>query len=800
MSNSMPSEPLSERQIEILAYLAEGLTNREIASRLYLSLAGVKWNNSEIYGKLGVRNRDEAIERAIELGLLGGESDSPQPTGKHNLPESVTEFVGRKQEISDLQQLVDSKRLVTILAPGGMGKTRLSQAVARTQIGHHRDGVYFVPLAPLSSANDIVTTIAENIGFVFHGENPPTQQLVNFLKDRSMLIVLDNFEHLLDGAGLVSDIIQSTPNIKVIATSRERLNLRGETVYSLSGLEFPKWETPEDAIEYDAVKLFMQSANRARSDFELQTDELGFLARICRLTAGMPLGIELAAGWVDVLSLQQIADEIQQGIDILETDMRDVPERHRSLRATFESTWNRLTDTEQIVFGRLSVFRGGFSLESAEAVVEANARHLKKLTQKTLIQTDTNKRFAVHELLRQFGEGKLAETDELPMIQQKHATYFANFMAERKQDIKNNRQLEALDLIDADYENVRISWLYLVDQQQWEQLPKFLHSLGFYCNIRSRGQEVLNLTEYAINTIQAIPLTSVTEQILGRMMALLGWAYRNAGLSEKGTKVCTEALRIVQQYGNTEGLLETFYHSFLNTNSDQKYKNKNIILSTVQDWYRISRSMGDEYWEFVSQGRFANQLIQSGDYTDGLALAEQVLNRFPNRRGSWDILYLFIGLTYESLEQYEKAKGFYEQQLMKSERFVNASAIGISLIMLGNVLRKQYNYDEAYTHFKESLQIFNDAGFLWIIPWSLQHISQLLSDQEHMVRAIEILATIHLYPIPFNLDHLDSNTQELREELEAKLDPERFAIAWERGKSRSINDLVMEILSELRED
>ena len=157
------------------------------------------------------------------------------------LPTSVTAFVGRQRELDEIAGLLNepNTRLVTILAPGGMGKTRLALEAMRMQVGHYADGVFFVPLAPLSAASDIVTTIAENIGFRFYGENLPAQQLIDFLRERSLLLVLDNFEHLLDGAPLVVDLIQAAPGIRVLTTSRERLNLRGETVYSLSGLEFP---------------------------------------------------------------------------------------------------------------------------------------------------------------------------------------------------------------------------------------------------------------------------------------------------------------------------------------------------------------------------------------------------------------------------------------------------------------------------------------------------------------------------------------------------------------------------------
>ncbi|MEO8397602.1 MAG: LuxR C-terminal-related transcriptional regulator, partial [Chloroflexota bacterium] len=432
------SDPLTIREQEILLCMAEGLTNQEIANQLYLAERTVRWYNSQIYSKLAVGSREEAIERARALGLLATRVTAPAAAGKHHLPAQATPFVGRRDELGELAILLNDPdtRLITILAPGGMGKTRLALEVARMQLGRYADGVCFVPLAPLNAVGDIVTTIAENIGFSFFGENAPEHQLINFLSERSMLLVLDNFEHLLDGAPLVVDLIQTALSVRVLTTSRERLNLRGETIYTLRGLEFPTSETPEDALEYEAVKLFMQSAHRVRPDFKIRTDQLGYLARICRLTAGMPLGIELAAGWVDVLALEHIAAELQKGLDILETEMRDAPERQRSVRATFERTWKRLSAEEACVFMRLSVFRGGFTVEAAQVVADADVRSLRKLTNKTLVQVSPDDRHDLHELLRQFAVEKLAASGEQEQIQAKHAAFFADFMAERKQDIR----------------------------------------------------------------------------------------------------------------------------------------------------------------------------------------------------------------------------------------------------------------------------------------------------------------------------------------------------------------------------
>jgi predicted ATPase len=599
--------------------------------------------------------------------------------------------------------------------------------VSRTQIGGFVDGVYFVPLAPLSSPNDIVMTIAENIGFVFHGENPPAQQLVNFLKDRAMLLVLDNFEHLLDGAELVSDIIQSTPNIKIIVTSRERLNLRGETVYSLGGLEFPTWETPEDAMEYDAVNLFMQSARRVRSKFELHSDDLDFLARICRLTAGMPLGIELAAGWVDVLSLEQIATEIQQGIDILVTVLRDMPERHRSLRATFEQTWNRLTDDEQTVFARLSVFRGGFTLQSAEVVAEANARHLRKLAQKSLIQAETDERFTIHELLRQFGAGKLAETDELATIQAHHVQYFADFMAERKQDLKTDKELEALHLMDLEFENVRAAWLYVVNHHEWEQLPKILFSLYRYCDARARDQEIIQLFEFAMQTLNSVKSSPTVQLALARVNVYISWFYKNRKDElQKSQDMLNNAIPVLQEHDSIEDLIVA-YHGLANTGTVQTQTITNA--QSMSDLsYEFSQTLGDRYWQGRCQVETATLVSMGGDNNLALDLLNQaklILEDVGNQVQLSEVYRVKCIIMFQR-GNYQQAKEllFRRRQLIASYRMPFADAV--DLFTLGHIEMQQNNYLQAQQYLVQSLRLFWDAGYISFVLRPLYFIAILL--------------------------------------------------------------------------
>jgi predicted ATPase/DNA-binding CsgD family transcriptional regulator len=491
-ASSFP-EPLTERELEILSCLSDGLSNQEIADHLYLSVKTVRWYNSQIYSKLGVNNREAALVAAEGFGLLHDASESS--LADNNLPAQTTAFVGRQTELVEIARLLDQPdtRLITILAPGGMGKTRLALAAAERQLHHFSDGVFFVPLAPLSSPDAIVTTIVESVSFSFYSGDPPKQQLLDSLRQRHLLLVLDNFEHLLDGAPLVTEILRAAPQVKVLATSREKLNLSGETIFTISGLHFPDWETPEDALAYDAVKLFMQRTHHVRPDFELQGEHLNYLARICRLTAGMPLALVLAAGWVDVLTLKQIAGELQQGIDILETELRDVPERHRSVRVSFNYTWARLSETEREIFMKLSVFRGGFTPEAALAIAGATPRHLRKLVNKALLQILPTGRYDMHELLRQYAETHLVTAGETDVVKEAHSLYFLDFLRQREADIKGRKQIESLRAIDADRENVYAAWRWGVAHDAAEAIFEAIEALSHYAHTRTQHQFEIEL-------------------------------------------------------------------------------------------------------------------------------------------------------------------------------------------------------------------------------------------------------------------------------------------------------------------
>ncbi|MBK8025556.1 MAG: AAA family ATPase [Chloroflexi bacterium] len=331
----MPAS-LTGRERDILSLLVQGLTNGEIADHLVLSTNTVKWYVRQLLNKLGVENRRQIVARAKALNLLGTPVDVS--IRSHNLPAPTTQFFGRSDEIAQLRRLLDDKsnRLITLIAAGGMGKTRLALATAESCLAAFSDGVYFMPLSALRTPDQLLPLIADTIGLqITADQRTSQQQLAHFLRDRHLLLILDNFEHLLNGVELLIDLLEAAPHLRLLLTSRERLNVRCETLFAVGGLSYPKTVGDDGVLDYSAVQLFLECARRQNPRMSVQ--DLASVVHICQMTQGMPLAVELAAAWVGLLSPAEVAAEIGRGIDFLQTNLRDVPERQRSIIAVFRS-------------------------------------------------------------------------------------------------------------------------------------------------------------------------------------------------------------------------------------------------------------------------------------------------------------------------------------------------------------------------------------------------------------------------------------------------------------------------------
>jgi predicted ATPase/DNA-binding CsgD family transcriptional regulator len=790
-------EPLTAREREIVACLADGLSNQEIANTLHLAEKTVRWYNTQIYAKLGVDNRTEAAEVARRLGLATRADDVSTAISIHRYPTPATPFVGRQRELSQVVALLADPniRLLTILAPGGMGKTRLALEVAGTQQPHFQDGVAFVALGPLQDSDGVINAIAQSLGFTFYGETPPEQQLFDFLHGRRLLLILDNCEHLPGVAPIAADILQAAPQACILATSRERLHLQGETVYVLRGLDFPLVEGISNELDYDAIVLFVHAAHRVRPNLELRVEDVRQMAEICRLTAGMPLGIELAAGWLDALRLEDIAREVQRGIDILATDLRDVPERHRSIRATFDRTWERLSAAEQQVFMRLSVFRNGFSLEAARVVTGAGPKDLRGLANRALVQISRHNRYEIHELLRQYGAEKLAESQEQEAVLARHAVFYADFMSERKNDIRNGRQLEALEVIDPDFENIRLAWQETVVRRAWDRLPSFLHSLWFYLTLRSRSKEGMELFGEAVQIVRADPPSPPNELALGRLLVRQGWFQYEAGWQNRSLVSCDEAIRILRRHDSPEDLIAALHHRqavAMSLSRDEV----DMAVSLLQEALSISRSIGDRAWESMILFWTAISCNLRGEFAAGLPSIESGLRIAEELGDRWGLLrgYELMGVCREDEGQYEQAQQWFGRSLAIAEVFGNAFEIGQGHANMARIPLRNGDYVVAAAHLRKSMRAYWDSGYQWAEPHPLAYFARMYAAQGDPERALEVLATIDRHQISYK--RTDQISVALREELESTLAPERFAQAWDAGLRRDLSSLIVELLTE----
>jgi predicted ATPase/DNA-binding SARP family transcriptional activator len=478
-------------------------------------------------------NRQKAdAEKKIPLEKIESQ-DVSAPAQKtkitHNLPITTTPFIGRAQELGRLKELLDDPacRIVSLLGPGGSGKTRLAIQAGSTYVDGHifQDGVWFVQLAPLKHHASIIPAIQDGLKLAASfGQENPRQQIFNYLRKRQALLILDNFEHLLqpESITLITDLIQHAPHIKLLITSRERLNVQGEYLFLVEGLTTPTEEAllsgpgaGSEQVAFASIQLFEQSARRVQPSFAITNDNARIIVRICRYLQGMPLAIELAAAWVEALSVTEIHREIKRDLDFLQSELHDTPDRQRSLRAVFDTSWTKLSQPTRSTIKALSVFRSNFSREAAQAITGLSAKTLLELVNKSWIQTQKNGKYQIHELLRQFAcEALESEPVTFAQVREKYCSYYANRLALLWEMSKGSEQSKVYEELDFEFENIKTAWAWLEEQGDYETMVnKILPALFAYSEIRGKSIEMMGMCERAFNELQKNAPTAVNNKL-----------------------------------------------------------------------------------------------------------------------------------------------------------------------------------------------------------------------------------------------------------------------------------------------
>lgn len=414
-----------------------------------------------------------------------------------NLLAQPNALVGRELEVAALKNrlLRDDARLVTVVGPPGVGKTRLALEAAQVLAGAFLDGAFFVPLTPITEPALVATAVAQAIGVASSPGVPVVNTLKQALRDKHTLLVLDNFEQVLPAAGFVAELLAECVWLKVIATSREPLHLRIERQFILHPLALP--EDPggpfdlDKLSKYASITLFIERAQAAHAEFELTASNAAAICMVCRALEGVPLAIELAASWVHLLSCDEIAAEIGRGLDFLSATMQDMPERHRSLRAAFEHSWLLLTERERQVLSRLTVFRGGFTREAAERVADATLDVMASLVAKSLVRRTPDGRHDLHEFVRQYAAEKLSldGAEQLDATLRAHGSYFHDLALSAEPHLTGPQQVAWMDLLELEHDNFRAALNWTLNRDAAEMGMQMAAALKVFWASRAHSQE-----------------------------------------------------------------------------------------------------------------------------------------------------------------------------------------------------------------------------------------------------------------------------------------------------------------------
>jgi DNA-binding SARP family transcriptional activator/predicted ATPase len=421
--------------------------------------------------------------------------ERPAVPRRTNLPAALTPFVGRTDVITRVTELLaeDEARLITLVGLGGIGKTSLALQIGRRLRGELPDGVFFIPLGTVDEAEVVASAIAEALGLSLSRDKVAhlALELEDYLREREILLILDEVEHIAPIGDLLAALLSAAPRARCLVTSRVPLNVGGETVVSLHGLEHPGEDVPIESLgEYDAIRLLKVAERQVDSAATTREPELRAMARIARLLEGFPLGLEMAGAWRGVFSWREIAERIASNLDFLVHTHRDVPARHRNLRAVYEQAWGLLSREERASLCRLAVFHGGFTIEAAERTTDSSPAVLASLAKRCLVRRVDSERYQVHELLRQFSSENLrVGSGDFESAVGRHAMYFIEFVEDSFERLKGPDQLATLRRLQRDLPNIRAAWLHAAKAGRAELLRRAAHGLFFYFDMRAHFEE-----------------------------------------------------------------------------------------------------------------------------------------------------------------------------------------------------------------------------------------------------------------------------------------------------------------------
>ena len=729
-------------------------------------------------------------------------ASAPPAAPLPQLPAPPTALIGRQAERAVLRQLLgETHRLVTIVGPGGVGKTRLALQVAHEMAERFAQGALFVPLAAVTHAADIPVAVAQALGVTPPGAGDPAEQLLALLAGRSLLLLLDNIEQLLgpdqgdETTALLAQALEYTETVSLLVTSRERLHVQGEHVFELTGLATPAPNMASDLLESDAVLLFLERARQVAGHVALTPANRPAIVQICALLDGVPLGIELAAAWARALTVEEIAAELASGIDFLTAQGRHAMGRHGSLRAVFDHSWTLLTAHERTVLARLALFRGGFDRAAAQAVAGAGLLMLATFIDKSLVQkasdgvaeSGSSPRYDIHEMLRQYLAEKLPEVCDETAQRQQYAQYYVTWVEELAPRLYEPDAQTWLRRLEVDEGNLRAVLAWSLSEGHAPALGlQLAGALGRFWYLTGRWKEGRTWLQ------QAHGKPAGDEPQRARALVALGELYYLLG-EQKPARVCLEeGVERWRALGDAASIAWALFQlgNLLLMDSENE-KAKASFLESVATY----RALDNEWGVATVLNQLGAAAITQGDYRQAVEWLNESLPliRSLQRPGGIATSLNLLGRALLGEGETARALAHFEEALSLLTQRQSKAGVAWSLINLGLAYIQADQPVEAGDYFRRALAIYQELGSISGLIAALEGLAAADMAKGAAERAVMLLSGAER--LRKETGHAltryeEEMSQRTRALSEAALDVDTWAEAWRRGSQSPLDALL----------
>lgn len=629
------------------------------------------------------------------------------------IPAATSLLFGREHELEQIAEHLNDPdhRLVSLVGPGGIGKTSIGNEAARRYGDRTKDGAVFIDLQAVDQHELVVQRLADALNISIQDNDSALPQICRFLYGKETLLYFDNFEQVLEAAPVVANLLTEAPGTTILITSRSPLRLTQEWVLQVDGLPIPGSNPTDGSSSNVATQLFVDRAKRVRPDLNIEVN-MSHIEKICQIVEGMPLAIEIAVSWAHLLECSEIEEELLKDHSILETSMRDIPDRHRSIDSIFRQSMSMLTPEERSVFENLSVFRGGFNREAAITVAGASLPILASLADRSLIRVSGDRRYRIHELVRQFAAELLAENDDgKRAIELSHSECFLKFLADRHVDLTIGKQVETAAEIEPDSENVRIAWQFAVSNSLSEQITSAATPYGQF--IQYRGSYAIGGRTFAEAVAKYENSKSKTDETaLASLLIEHGRFSLRQGRLDQAENAYAKAGDLHAKLGLKSGfgLLMDPQLGFAYLESTRGNIRKAVTLAEEV----LARANSEDH---QLHRAMANQLLghlnlRQGNLNEARSHIQAALAECADQGENWFIAYCHNeqGEIEVALGNYEAATAHFTESLGISERFADRANIGLAQTCLGEVAALDGRHDDALNLFELNKSAYEQLG------------------------------------------------------------------------------------------